>query len=100
MSTEDLARDADFCRDLGDGGTSLIAHAEAGVGALCRELTRLRGGIADLRIYIPYLGWPTRDGKADANWESALTDFAAFPNLIVGVSAIAHFSDQPFPHHD
>lgn len=100
MSTEALYRDNDFCRDICHGGTIVVAHAEAGVGALCDALTRVHGCAPDLRIYVPHLGWPTKNGMADGDWGPAIQDLVELPNVTVGVSAIAHFSNQPFPHND
>ena len=96
MSTEDIRRDKDFCRQIGESGKTLVAHAEDGVGALCREIARLR----EIKVYVPHLGWPIREGKADSDWESALNEFASMPLVTIGISAIAHFSRQPFPHDD
>jgi predicted TIM-barrel fold metal-dependent hydrolase len=100
MSTQDIRRDSDFCREVYQSGKMLVTHAEAGVGPLCRELTLLYDGLPEIRAYVPHLGWPVRDGKADGNWAAAVKDFAAIPSLTIGVSAIAHFSSEPFPHHD
>jgi hypothetical protein len=96
MSTEDIRRDKDFCREIAASGKTLVAHAEAGIGPLCREIVRL----GDIKVYVPHLGWPIRDGKADPDWEPALKEFASMPFVTIGISAIAHFSRQPFPHND
>lgn len=96
MATEDMRRDGDFCREIAGSGKTLVAHAEAGVGSLRRELTRLR----ETKIYVPHMGWPIAGGKLDGDWECALREFAAMPSLTIGISAIAHFSIQPFPHDD
>lgn len=96
MSTEHLRRDQDFCREVAASGKMLVAHAESGVGALCRELTRLQ----EMKIYVPHLAWPVANGKADGDWDAASKEFASMPFLSIGISAIAHFSSQPFPHDD
>jgi hypothetical protein len=96
MLTDDIRCNVDFCSEIAISGKTLIAHAEAGVGRLCRELMRLR----EMRIYVPHLGWPVAEGKPDRDWEGALKEFASMPSLTIGISAIAHFSTQPFPHDD
>jgi predicted TIM-barrel fold metal-dependent hydrolase len=53
-----------------------------------------------MKVYVPHLAWPVRDGKADGDWKTALNEFASMPSLTIGISAIAHFSSQPFPHDD
>lgn len=100
MSTEDLCRDRDFCRDICQGSTFLVTHAEAGIGALCDALTCVHVSAPDLRIYVPHLAWPANNGAVDGDWEDAIEDLVALPTVIIGVSAIAHFSNEPFPHHD
>jgi predicted TIM-barrel fold metal-dependent hydrolase len=96
MSTEDIRRNKEFCREMAASGMTLVAHAEAGIGALCRELMTLR----EMKLYVPHLAWPIRDGTTDDDWEPALKEFASMPFLRIGISAIAHFSSQPFPHDD
>ena len=100
MSTADLSSNEDFCRELDEYGLTLIAHAEEGPGVLAGVLSRLQERIPTLRIYVPHLGWPAQDGKVNGDWEAAVNAFAALPTVTVGVSAIAHFSSQPFPHDD
>jgi hypothetical protein len=100
MSTQDIHRDNDFCREIHHSGKMLVTHAEMGVGPLCGELTRLYDMLPEISVYVPHLGWPVMNGKADSNWEAAMKDFAAMPSLTIGVSAIAHFSSEPFPHND
>jgi predicted TIM-barrel fold metal-dependent hydrolase len=75
---------------------TLVPHAEDGIGALCRALMPL----GEMKIYVPHLAWPVKDGKLDRDWEQALQEFVPLPALRIGVSAIAHFSGQPFPHDD
>ena len=100
MSTQDIHRDNDFCREVYQSGKMLVTHAEAGVGPLSVELSRLYDRLPEIRVYIPHLGWPVREGKADGKWAAAVKEFAAIPSLTIGVSAIAHFSNEPFPHND
>jgi predicted TIM-barrel fold metal-dependent hydrolase len=96
IATEDIRRDKDFCGEIAASGTTLVAHAEAGIGPLCHELARCR----EMKVYVPHLGWPIREGKTDGDWEPALKEFTSLPFLSIGISAIAHFSSQPFPHND
>jgi predicted TIM-barrel fold metal-dependent hydrolase len=96
MSTEDIRRDKDFSREVAASGRTLVAHAEAGIGPLSRELVQHR----EMKVYVPHLGWPIREGKRDEDWEPALHELASLPSVDVGISAIAHFSSQPFPHDD
>ena len=96
MSTEDIRLGKDFCGEIAASGTTLVAHAEAGIGPLCHELARCR----EMKVYVPHLGWPIREGRADGDWEPALNEFTSLPFLNIGISAIAHFSIQPFPHND
>jgi predicted TIM-barrel fold metal-dependent hydrolase len=96
MSTADIGRDPDFCREMAKAAKTLVAHAESGIGMLCRALMRL----GEMKIYIPHLAWPIKDGTLDGDWEEALQEFAPLTALRIGVSAIAHFSSQPFPHDD
>ena len=96
MSTGNIRRNKDFCREMAASGKTLVAHAEAGVGPLCRELM----GLEEMKVYVPHLGWPIREGKTDGDWEPALKEFALMRSLRIGISAIAHFSSRPFPHND
>jgi len=100
MSTQDIHCDNDFCQEVYQSGKMLVTHAEMGVGPLCGELIRLYGRLPEIRAYVPHLAWPVMNGKADGDWGAAVRDFAAIPSLTVGVSAIAHFSSEPFPHND
>jgi Predicted metal-dependent hydrolase of the TIM-barrel fold len=100
MSTADIASADEICGVIGQAGALLIAHAESGIGALCRAMARMRGGFPQVRIYIPHLGWPANKGEADVDWKPAIRELAAIPSLILGVSAVAHFSRLPFPHED
>lgn len=100
MSTADLSSNEDFCSELDGDGICLIAHAEAGPGALAAALSKLHKRFPTLQIYVPHLGWPTKDGKVNSDWEAAVNTVAGMPAVTVGVSAISHFSNQPYPHDD
>lgn len=96
MSTKHIGEAADVCGEIGDAGALLIAHAESGVAALRQAIARMRKRFPQTRIYVPHLGWPAEAG----DWTRAIGEFAAIPSLILGISAIAHFSRRPFPHDD
>jgi len=53
-----------------------------------------------LQIYVPHLGWPVQDKAEDPEWEGAMAALWQIPRLVVGISAIPHFSRRPFPHTD
>jgi len=78
----------------------LLCHAESGIAALTQELLQLASVYPELRIYVPHMGWPRRDKQDDADWAESMRALARLPHLIMGVSAIEHFSRLPFPHED
>jgi hypothetical protein len=78
----------------------LIPHAEAGIGKLTSELLDLIREFPQLRIFLPHMGWPCRDGQDEQDWYESVSRLGALPNVVAGVSAIAHFSRKPFPHED
>lgn len=78
----------------------LIPHAEAGIGKLTSELLDLVREFPRLRIFLPHMGWPCRDGQNEEDWYASVSRLGALPNVVAGVSAIAHFSRTPFPHED
>lgn len=78
----------------------LIPHAESGIGTLTNELLALTREFPQLRIFLPHMGWPCRDGKQDEEWNRSVSEMSALPNIVAGVSAIAHFSNAAFPHED
>jgi predicted TIM-barrel fold metal-dependent hydrolase len=49
---------------------------------------------------LPHMGWPRRDQQDDKGWRESLLILSRLPNLVVGISAIAHFSREAFPHND
>jgi predicted TIM-barrel fold metal-dependent hydrolase len=100
ISTEDMSHDGTLCEQLSQRNKVLLVHAELGIGPLCREITRLAGTFPQLGIYVPHLAWPQANGKPDSDWDAAVRDLSALPNLTIGISAIAHFSREPFPHND
>lgn len=100
MSTVDIAAAGSICGEIGRAGALLVAHAESGIGALCRAVIRMHDRFPNTRVYVPHLGWPANADGGDVDWQPAIREFAAIPSLILGVSAIAHFSRLPFPHAD
>lgn len=100
VRTADLRAFRPFAEALACSGKWLIPHSEAGIGALAAELLRLAEACPELRVYLPHLGWPRREKQDDQDWDKSLCALSALPNLVAGVSAIAHFSKEPFPHSD
>jgi Amidohydrolase len=98
--TEDLAKLQGVGTWLQTSGKWLIPHAEAGIGPLAKELLALAERTPGIRIYLPHLGWPTRDQSEDPKWDAAMAALRQIPEMVVGISAIGHFSRQPFPHAD
>jgi predicted TIM-barrel fold metal-dependent hydrolase len=100
VRTEDMAQLHDVAAWLQTLGKWLIPHAENGIGPLKKELLALAQRTPGLQIYLPHLGWPTQDKVEDPEWEAAVSELAEIPGMVVGISAIAHFSAEPFPHAD
>lgn len=78
----------------------LLAHAESGIAALTDKLLHLVALYPAIRIYLPHMGWPRRDKQDDSGWRNSISKLSKLPNLVVGISAIAHFSLEEFPHED
>ncbi len=98
--TAALARDDFPAARLAADGTWLLGHAEEGIAALARRLQHWTRQCPALRVYVPHLGWPRRNGADEADWADAMQGLAAIPTVIAGVSALAHFSREAFPHED
>ena len=98
--TEDMAQLQDVAMWLQTSGKWLIPHAENGIGPLKKELLVLAQRTPGLQIYLPHLGWPTQDKVEDPEWEAAISELVEIPGMVVGISAVAHFSREPFPHAD
>lgn len=79
---------------------SLIVHSDAPIASWAGVLSGIAESRPSLRIYVPHLGWPAFDGQPSRDWAACLATLAANRNVLLGVSAIAHFSHQPFPHDD
>jgi hypothetical protein len=78
----------------------LVPHAERGIGPLARELVILLGRHPSLRVYLPHCAWPRQNRLDDRDWEESMLELSDLPNVVVGISAIEHFSTEPFPHPD
>jgi predicted TIM-barrel fold metal-dependent hydrolase len=100
VKTADLQQLGEIAAILESKGKWLLPHAESGIRALAEELVRLTALHPSLSIYVPHMGWPRRDRQDDNDWHESISALRSLPNLIIGVSAIAHFSREDFPHND
>lgn len=100
VKTADLRRLGPVAATLRSAGKWLLPHAESGIGALTEELLQLAAVYPGLPIYLPHMGWPRRDKRDDNDWHHSIARLSKLPTLIIGVSAIAHFSREDFPHDD
>ena len=100
VKTADLYRLGPIATTLESSGKWLLPHAESGIRALTEELLALAVAHPRLAVYLPHMGWPRQDRQYDKDWRESISRLSRLPNLIVGISAIAHFSDQAFPHED
>jgi predicted TIM-barrel fold metal-dependent hydrolase len=100
VKTADMRRLGSIAAKLESIGKWLLPHAESGIVALTEELLRLAELHPGLLIYLPHMGWPRRDQQDDDYWYESVSALSKIPNLIVGISAIAHFSREAFPHND
>jgi hypothetical protein len=100
VRTADLDRLEDLLEVLVETGKWLLPHAERGIGLLSDRLIELAVRHPRLKIYLPHLGWPRCEGEDDRDWVSSINQLAALPGAVIGVSAIVHFSREPFPHAD
>lgn len=98
--TEQLEAAPSWLAALEDSGRMLLCHGEAGIGRLARALGLIATRHPRLRIYVPHLGWPRRDKADDPEWAACIGSIAAIPNVMLGISALAHFSRTPYPHED
>lgn len=100
VKTAELELIGDFGARLEASGQWLLPHAESGVGLLADALLKLVERHPRLNVYAPHLAWPTRDGVEDKDWPQAIEKLHRLPSVVVGVSAIGHFSREAFPHDD
>lgn len=92
-----LDRLADF---LETSGKWLLPHAENGIKTMTDELIPVVKRHPGLHVYVPHLGWPRRDKQDDKDWEACIVELSQLPSRIAGISAIAHFSQERYPHKD
>jgi len=100
VRTEDLQRLGDAGVSLERSGKWVVTHAERGIGALNAAIVSLTRLHPQLRVYVPHLAWPRRDGADDEDWPLAVKELSHIPSVVMGISAVAHFSREPFPHRD
>lgn len=100
VKTADLHRLGEIAAILESSGKWLLPHAESGIGALTEELVRATALHPGLSVYVPHLGWPRRNRQNDNHWHESISVLRKLPHLIVGISAVAHFSREAFPHND
>jgi hypothetical protein len=100
VRTADIRHLGSLVDRLESSGKWLLAHAEAGIKALKDELLPLATLHPNLGIYLPHFGWPRRDKNDDKDWEDSVSELSRFPAVVVGISAIGHFSREPYPHKD
>jgi len=92
--------DTNWLAELQASGKYLLIHAESGIQALVRNARAVAAAYPRLRIYVPHLGWPRRQGVDDPHWWESMRALHAVANAIVGVSSLLTFSRCPFPHPD
>ena len=100
VKTADLQRLGEIAAVLESRGKWLLPHAESGIRVLAEAIVRVTALHPRLSIYVPHMGWPRRDQQDDDDWRESISALRRLPNLIVGISAIAHFSSEAFPHDD
>ncbi len=100
IKTADIPHLGSLADSLESSGKWLLTHAEAGIYALTDALLPLAKLHPDLRIYLPHFGWPRHDKQDDKDWEDSISRLSRLPAIIVGISAIGHFSREAYPHND
>jgi hypothetical protein len=100
VKTGDLSRLGKAANSLESSKKWLLTHAEKGIAVMANELISIRKRHPQLRVYVPHLGWPRRDGLDDKDWEDSIAALSRIRGVVVGISAIVHFSREPFPHND
>jgi hypothetical protein len=98
--TSHLEKPGPWLKTLVSRGGLLLPHADRGIGPLTAALKPLIETYPKLRVYVPHLGFPTRDKRPDPAWPLAIEWLSKRANVILGVSALAHFSAQEWPHED
>lgn len=100
VKTADIHRLGQAAATLQSTEKWLLPHAESGIATLAKELLQFSSLYSGVPIYLPHMGWPRREKLDDHDWPESISALGGIPNLVVGVSAIAHFSRSPFPHQD
>ena len=100
VRTADIQALGAYAEALDIDGKWLLPHSEAGIAALAKELTQFALERPHAKIFVPHLCWPQHDGRDDDDWYESVSRLSLLPNVVVGISAIAHFSREPFPHKD
>lgn len=100
VKTADMQALGPLAKTLEARGKWLLPHSESGIRELTKELLSLTCRYPRLRIFLPHLGWPRRDRQDDESWRESIFKLASLSNVVVGVSAVAHFSQEAFPHKD
>jgi hypothetical protein len=100
VKTADLEAGPPWLGIVAESGKCLLPHAEYGIGRLTSALLHGAETFPGLRIYVPHLCWPVRDGEPNPDWLAAIESLSRVRGLIAGVSAMAHFSREDFPHED
>lgn len=100
VRTAQLEEDPGWLNTLESSGKYLLIHAESGIAPLVRNVRAVSAAHPKLRIYVPHLGWPRRDGNDDPLWRESIRALHAIPTSIVGISSLLTFSREPFPHPD
>jgi predicted TIM-barrel fold metal-dependent hydrolase len=85
---------------LESSGQWLLVHGDAPIQQWARDLARIADLRPKLRIYVPHLAWPRFDSLPNPGWSDSVRELAHRQNIWLGVSAIAHFSVEPYPHED
>ena len=79
---------------------TLVVHLPQGIGVHLALLERLACDFSDLIIYVPHMGWPRINGQPSPAWQEAIRTLSQYPAFAFGLSAMYHFSSEPFPHKD
>lgn len=100
IKTADIQHLGSLAGSLESSGKWLLTHAEAGIKELKNKLVPLAKLHPHLHIYLPHFGWPRNDKLDDKDWGDSVRELSRLPNVIMGISAIDHFSNEPYPHRD
>lgn len=78
----------------------LLVHGDGPITSWTRTLDDIASARPALAVYVPHLGWPMFESQPNRGWADCLAALAKQKNVFLGVSAIAHFSRESFPHDD